>query len=353
MRQNSNAITVLVLSSGDGTGVNFVRSLKRAGGYRIVGIDSTFDDYVNSEADDRILVQPATEARLLEIINQTADRYEADLVYAADTDSLLALLSRERGSMRARTFLPDYSDHMRAEDKWLTYQSLASIGLPVPDTALIQTHEDLKRMLALHEHVWLRRVCGSGGNGSLATDSEELAHAWITSKDGWGEFTAAECLSERTATFSGVWYEGQLIASQLRERTSWKYAYLSASGVTGITSGQKTVWDEELHDLAVQSVSCVLDRPHGAVGVDFTYGHDGRPYVTEVQPARFYSSMEFLAAVGINLPDIYCRLALRLPLSDTGIFINPVREAIYWYKAVDKMPTLLTQEQVDDVSALH
>jgi carbamoyl-phosphate synthase large subunit len=142
------------------------------------------------------------------------------------------------------------------------------------------------------------------------------------------------------------------VASQLRERTSWKYSHLSVSGVTGITAGQKTLWDRSLHELAVRSVHAVLDRPHGAVGVDFTYGYDSKPYITEIQPARFYSSIEFLAAVGINLPDIYCRLALGLPLPSADERINPIRVPYYWYKAVDMLPKILTQAEVDAIAPI-
>lgn len=348
MSQASN-ITVLVLTSGDGTGLNFTRSLRRAGGYRIVGIDTSFEDYVVSEADERILVSPADEDRLVKIISDTASAHRADLLYAADTDSLLMLVSRRRAEFDVPTLLPDYDDHLRAENKWHTYLRLARVGLPVPDTELIREDGQLGRMLDRHKSIWLRRINGSGGAGSLATDSLDLARAWVESHKGWGEFTAAEQLSRRTATFSGVWDDGELVASQLRERTAWKYGYLSASGVTGITAGQKTLWDDSLHQLAIESVQAVLDRPNGAVGVDFTYGSDNQPYVTEIQPARFYSSMEFLAAIGINLPDIYCRLALGRPLPPTEERINPIRMPHYWYKAVDMLPKLLSQVEVDAI----
>ncbi|MGG8710475.1 hypothetical protein ACQ88U_37760 [Streptomyces lividans] len=96
---------------------------------------------------------------------------------------------------------------------------------------------------------------------------------------------AAERLSVRTATFSGVWFDGELVASQLRERTAWKYAHLAVSGVTGITSGQRTLWDEELHDLAVHASPDHVPA-HGAVGVDFTYGQDGTPSCPEFRRVR-------------------------------------------------------------------
>jgi len=341
--------TVLVLTSGDGTGVSFVRCLRRAGGYRTIGVDTTLDDYLASEADERVLLPSVDDDRLIDAVNHLSAKHDVDLVYAADTNDVLNVISRNREHLIRPSFLPDLADHLRAEDKWQTYVRLRDAGLPVPQTRLVVTEEDLERSLVEHGSIWLRRTTGSGGAGSLATDSFALAQAWVDAGNGWGRFTAAERLSARTATFSGVWYDGDLFASQLRERTAWKYAHLSPSGVTGITSGQKTVWDEGLHELAVACVRAVIDRPHGVIGVDFTYGDDGRPYPTEVQPARFYSSVDFLAAVGINLPDVYCRLHQGTSSPRDGSLINPVRTTMYWFKAVDKLPLLLSAEDVDAI----
>ncbi|MET7808446.1 hypothetical protein [Micromonospora chersina] len=338
---------MLVISSGDGTGINFVRSLRRAGAYRTIGVDIDFDNHLTSEADVRYFV-PVIE-KLIDTVNKVSTTESVELVYAADTDEALDVVSRQRERLSTPTFLPDLNDHLLVEDKWRTHQRLQEAGLAVPHTTLVRCEQDLADALARHERVWLRRVTGSGGAGSLATDSLALGTAWVDAARGWGEFTAAEQLTRRTATFSGVWWDGELIASQLRERTSWKYAHLSPSGVTGITSGQRTLWDEELHELAVASIRATVARPHGAIGVDFTYHQDGRALVTEVQPARFYSSMEFLAAVGINLPDVYCRLALGRPLPP-GPLLNPVRTEQYWFKAVDKLPMLMSAEKVHRIA---
>jgi hypothetical protein len=135
------------------------------------------------------------------------------------------------------------------------------------------------------------------------------------------------------------------VRSQLRERLGWKHAYLSASGVTGITGAQKTVWDEDLHDLAVQCVRACATNPHGAIGVDFTYSVDGAPLPTEVQPARFYSSIHFLSRVGLNLADAFCVLALDGRAALGPPVLNPIRSELYWVKGVDKLPQLLSADE--------
>lgn len=348
-------ICVLVINSGDGTGVNFTRALALDGGFRTVGVDLTVDDFIASEADARHLVEWSGPNDFLEQVDRIARDESADVVYAADTGAPLLALVAGRSRLDAATLLPDPHDHDRMEDKWQTWTALYRAGIPVPDTRLVTSGGTIDAMLAKHGRVWLRRRTGSGGSGSLGTGSSALAAAWIAEHDGWGEFTVSEHLSQRTATFSGVWWDGELIASQLRERTSWKYSQLAASGVTGITSGQKTLWDSDLHAMSMAAVRATCGRPHGAIGVDYTWSvasehRPSLPLPTEVQPGRFYSSMEFLARVGINLPAIYCRAACgdtpQQPLH------NPVREAHFWFKSVDKLPLLFSEDEFANTVSL-
>ncbi|MEV7013768.1 hypothetical protein [Streptosporangium sp. NPDC051022] len=345
MSPSSDLRTVLVVSSGDGTGLNFSRSLDLAGGYRTVGVDTTLEDFHASEADTRYLISWDDPAGLVKQVNDIAERESADLIYAADTSPELLALAEARDDLAAPTLLPDRDDHRRMEDKWTTHQALQRAGIPVPDTLLVTSESDLERIMARHPRVWMRRRSGSGGAGSIATGSMPLARAWLDEQSGWGQFTAAENLSKRTATLSGLWNDGELVCSQLRERVSWKYSALSVSGVTGITGAQRTFWDEDLHELAVRCVRAVCARPHGIIGVDFTYDHDGRALPTEVQPARFYSSIYFLARLGLNMPDLYCRLALDGAQAMPDALPNPIRESHYWVKSVDKLPRLLSPEE--------
>ena len=337
--------TILVLNPGDGTGLNFTRSLACAGRWKTVGLSSTEDDFHGSETDVRIFTPWNRPDELLATVNEVVADHRVDLVYAADTGPELLTLSDLRQRVSAPMFLPDVEDHQRMEDKWATLLSLRDAGVDVPDTVEVRGPADLAVLFARHRRLWLRRRRGSAGAGSVATESPDFARAWIEEQDGWGEYTAAECLTGRTATFSGLWHDGELVASQLRERLGWKHSYLSASGVTGITGAQRTFWDEELHSRAVACIQAAAHRPHGAIGVDFTWHSDGRPLPTEVQPARFYSSIYFLTSCGLNLPDLFCTIALSGRPAAGPTRINPIRDARYWVKGVDKLPQLLTEAE--------
>ena len=122
--------TVLVITAGDGTGLNFTRSLRRAGGYRVIGMDTTLDDLIVSEADDRLLVDEESEELFVDTVNRVCVSRGVDLVYAADTNRPLELLSRNRKRISAPTFLPDREDHLLAEDKWATFSGLSTLDFP-------------------------------------------------------------------------------------------------------------------------------------------------------------------------------------------------------------------------------
>ena len=339
--------TVLVVNSGDGTGLNFTRCLAEAGGWRTVGVDPTLDDYHGSKADERHLVRWTDASELIDAINRICVREEVDLVYGADTSAELLVISKYRDQIAAVTMLPALDDHLRMEDKWLTWEALTAAGRAVPDTVLVSDPADLRVIFERHPRVWLRRRRGSAGAGSVPTSSPAFAAAWLDEHDGWGDFTAAQCLSKRTATFSGLWCEGELVCSQLRERLGWRYGALSTSGVTGITGGQRTIADQGLHAEAEACIRALSATPHGIIGADFTFTDDGLPLPTEIQPARFYSSIHFIARAGLNLAEAYCALACDGRDALGAPRINPCAPDLYWVKGVDMLPLLLTRSEYD------
>jgi len=335
--------TVLIVNSGDGTGLNFTRCLKDAGGWRTIGVDPTLEDYHGSEADVRHLVPWTDSGDLIEAINRICAEQTVDLVYGADTSAELLVISEHRDQLEAVTLLPRLDDHLRMEDKWLTWRALSEAGRTVPDTVLVDGPADLARIFDRHPRIWLRRRHGSAGAGSIPTSSLAFAAAWLDEHHGWGDFTAAQCLSTRTATFSGLWFDGELLCSQLRERLGWRYGALSASGVTGITGGQRTISDVDLHAEAEACIRALSTTPHGIIGADFTFTEDGVPLPTEIQPARFYSSIYFIARAGLNLAEAYCALACDGRDALGPAQINPCAPDQYWVKGVDMLPRLLSR----------
>lgn len=341
--------TVLILNPGDGTGLNFARCLRDAGGWRTVGLHTNPREIHAGETDVRLLSEWRSPAGLLDAVNAACRANHVDLVYAADTGRELDAISALRNRLTVPTLLPDAEDHLRMEDKWATWEALDAEGCPVPETVLVRDRADLAELFDRHDRIWLRRRRGSAGAGSVPTSSLVFAAAWVEEHGGWGDFTAAECLTTRTATLSGLWCDGELVRSQLRERIGWGYGDVSISGVTGITGAQRTIDDPRLQLLGIDAVHATCARPHGVIGVDFTYDADGQPRITEVQPARFYTSIYFMACLGLNLAADYCKLACDGRDALGAPQLNPCPVDMYWVKGVERLPKILTADEFREV----
>ena len=194
--------------------------------------------------------------------------------------------------------------------------------------------------------VWLRATYGSGGRGSIATDDRLLARSWIETQKGWGRFTCAEFLQGSSATWSGLWDNGTLIACQVRKRLFWEFSHLALSGVTGITGAQEVSDDPEVHRTAISAIASADHCPNGIVSVDVTFGADNLPYVTEIQASRYYSSILFMAEAGLNFPDMFVRLAMGQKENLPRELTNPLSTELVWVKYVDCLPRLVHKHEI-------
>jgi hypothetical protein len=338
---------VFVLSAGDPTGINFCRSLRAvSGGYHIVASDTNVYRLHLAIGDEKVLLPDANSPAYLGDLRGALERTGADFLHASDTNQELSLVSQFRDELPVTTFLPSRDAVDLYEDKWRTYCCFQRAGIAVPETILVEDEHQLRTVLRAFGRVWLRATHGSGGRGALATDDFELARGWIHRFEGWGKFTAARVLTRRMATWSALWWQGELVAAQARERLHWEYAALSPSGVTGITGAQATTSDATLLATARAAVRSTEKVPHGIVSVDLTYDDEGRPNPTEIQACRFYSSIHFLTAAGLNLPATYVDLGLGLrPPAFLGDSTLP--EGLMWLKAVDCEPILTSTQNVE------
>lgn len=340
---------ILVLNVGDGAGINFCNSLKLCEGkYHIIGADTNIFRLEYATADERFIF-PEIEVdkegfwrSLLRLISEK----KPDFIYAADTGPELEILSERRAEIEIPFFLPPKDAVHVYEDKWLSYQYFKSAGITVPETVLVKSESDIDGAIEKFGSIWLRATKGSGGRGALPTNNPAMAKAWLDRHEGWGQFTAAEVLTKRMATWIGLWKDGELIVCQGRNRLHWEYGSLSPAGVTGITGAQSTSSDKIVHDVSLAAIKAVPYKPNGIVSVDVTYDKNGIPNPTEIQASRFYSSIFFLAKAGLNLPDLYVQTGItgKVPMLDKRE--HPLPDDLVWLKAVDCMPQLTTFEEL-------
>ena len=170
-------------------------------------------------------------------------------------------------------------------------------GLRVPRTILLHTPDDLKyeRSPTLGETgsgSGPPRVAVAGGH-CLSAVSTSRGHGSISTR-GWGCFTAAQLLTDRSVTWQSIWYEGDLVVAQARRRHKWNYGNRTLSGVTGITGVAETCSDEDVTRTALDAIAAIDSRPHGIFCVDMTYDRSGVPNPTEINIGRFFTTVVFL-----------------------------------------------------------
>jgi hypothetical protein len=261
---------------------------------------------------------------------------------------------RAVGLMRAslvalgvRTYLPADETIALCLNKACSYERWAAAGLRVPLTILIRTPGDLREAFSrLGGRVWLRAVEGAGGHAALPTDDEEFARRWIERYAGWGAFTAAEVLTERTVTWTSLWHDGELVVAQTRRRIAWSFGNRTLSGVTGVTGVGETASDGEVDRIALAAIDAVDERPHGIFAVDMTYDDAGVPNPTEINIGRFFTTHYFFSRAGLNLPAIYRDIALRGAFPALERRINPLPDGLVWIRGMDVEPVLVSRQEL-------
>lgn len=338
---------ILITGAGGSPATNFVRSLRAAAPDHLVGVDADPYHLMRAETDVRYLVPRADDPDYLDVLNDVIDAETVEMVHAQN-DVELRFLSEHRDDVRATTFLPDRETVRICQDKFASFERWKGVGLPVPETILIATDDDLVGAFeTFGGELWLRATEGAGGRGALPVTDLRTARAWLDLHQGWGTFTAAELLEPSTVTWMSIWHEGELVVAQSRMRLYWELAKVSPSGVTGATGGAKTVRDERVDEIARRAILAIDERPHGLFGVDMTYDRAGTPNPTEINIGRFFTTHHFFTALGLNMPDIFVTLALggEPVLPETRI--NPLPAEMVWIRGIDFLPVLSSTAEIE------
>ena len=323
---------------------NFVASLRMTEKYQsIVGGSSSPTDLFLADVD-RAYVVPAADSpgyaqRLLEILKSE----KPDLIHVQNDAEVLALsaLRDDVHALGVKTFLPAHSTICNCVDKAKSYEFWKKSKIKVPETMLIENEADLTT--AFREFgttIWLRATTGGGGRGSLRADNPQFAKMWIDLHKGWGNFTAAECLTPNSVTWSSIWHEGELIVAQTRGRHSWHFGNRTLSGITGVTGVGETQSHPIVTEISQRAIAAIDDKPHGIFSVDLTYDSAGIPNPTEINIGRFFTTHLFFAKAGLNLAEIFCDLALTGKKPVLSKKINPLPDGLLWIRGMDVPPKL-------------
>jgi carbamoyl-phosphate synthase large subunit len=237
-------------------------------------------------------------------------------------------------------------------DKYKTYTKLNAAGIKVPANIFINDESDLRRAFSelgnSEGKIWLRTSSiGAGGKGALPTNSFEFAKHWITHFKGWGDFVAAEMLTNETVTWLSIWHKGKLIVAQTRLRKGWTHGNRTLSGVTGVTKVGQTFSDPEVDEIAIKSIKAIDPMTHGIFAVDMAYDSKGIANPTEINISRFFTTVLFFTEAGLNMPVIFKNIALYNEFPEKTPLINPLPNNLMWLRGMDTKPRLISVSQLE------
>jgi carbamoyl-phosphate synthase large subunit len=295
-------------------------------------------------------VDPAYPAALLGLISKT----RPDFIHLQNDFEVRAIsrLRDQLAPLGVKHYLPAKATVEDCVNKERSYAIWQRAGLPVPKTMLLHTPEDLKKAFdAYGETIWVRAIEGGGGRGALPANNFDFARIWIDRFKGWGEFTASELLTKDTVTWLSIWHEGELVVAQTRRRLSWNFANRTLSGVTGITGVAETYSDDIVDRIAQDAIMSIDREPHGIFGVDMTYDKGGVPNPTEINIGRFFTTHYFFTKAGLNLPKIYCDIALDNIFPSLEKRVNPLPNGLIWIRGMDVEPVLTSRGELEAMAA--
>ncbi|MFH1616607.1 MAG: carboxylate--amine ligase [Planctomycetota bacterium] len=333
---------------------NFIRSLRESqrSDY-LIGTSCVPADLFLADVNERYVVPPALSADYHKKIMALLRKTRPDFIHLQNDYEVRAIsrIREEVSALGVKYFLPSKQTVEDCVDKARSYAIWQSAGIRVPQTLLLHDEQDLKRAFdLLGKTIWIRAAEGGGGRGALPSDNFDFARIWIDHFNGWGSFIASELLTTKSITWLSIWFEGELVVAQTRRRRSWNFGNRTLSGVTGITGVAETCSDPVVDEVAIAAITAIDPRPYGIFGVDMTYDHQGYPNPTEINIGRFFTTHYFFTKTGLNMPEIYCDIALDNKFPVLNRKINPLPDGLVWIRGMDVEPVLTT---VDELEALE
>jgi len=346
--------SVLVTGAGGSAAANVVDALRRSDrGYRIIGADASPVRLHLSQADERCVVPHASSPDYGDALRWAVKQWDVDVVHPQPDPDVMAL-GRLREEVGAATFLPSQEALETAADKSAFAAAMGAAGVAVPESASFSDWGSVPAvtsdLLTRHERVWIRARVGAGARGSLPVRSADQAVGWIR----WWEaerqlspddFMAAQMLPGREFAYQSIWQDGELVAGQARERVEYLYGHLTPHGQTSTPAVARTVDSPAVDDLARAAILALDPTPVGVYCVDIKESAAGEPMVTEVNAGRFFTTSNFFAAAGLNMPDMLVRGALGERLQRMAR--SPLPKGLYWIRMVDMGYVLVDADDLD------
>ncbi|HON24618.1 MAG TPA: hypothetical protein PLS96_01550 [Myxococcota bacterium] len=348
---------VLIPGAGGPGAVNLTRGLKIAPEpIFTVGCDANPYYLQLALTDEKALVpRAANEDEYIQAISNLVTKYDLNFIYP-NSSIEMAVLTKHQAELGAKMFLPSLATQQIAASKWETWQTWKNKGVAVPQTMIIDNEADIERAFDQigSRPIWFRGagIPGRGiGGAALPCSTPLQARGWIDFYNGYGAFIASEYLPGENLTFLGVFKDGELLASQGRQRDSYVIPHVSPSGITGAPAICHTVHRQDLNQQGLQAVLAIDESYNGVAFVDFKGAADGQILPTEINAGRFGTTHHFYSAAGANFPYYMLKVAFNEPPPTLSKF-NALPPDLYWIRTLDAGPVLISKDELEAKSLI-
>lgn len=321
---------LLVDVMNDGLGVVVARCLQRARRYEVHCLTSEGSHDLQHSSHARVACRPFDSSEtLLAAIEAYVAEHPVDLLIPMQELALelTAPIAQELPAPARVVAIPSAELCEITDDKWSSYELLVGAGIPTPRSLLPGDRVEhdrpgLEAELASWgcESYLIKPLHGFGGNGiEFCASPRAIVDAWIAASDSADDpFLIQETIPGGDIDCSFLAVEGRVVAGTVQEPFRFQYA-AHASGL-GLDFREHEGLARIMDELAratnwsgVAHLDLRRDERTGAVSL------------IEINP-RYWQTLLGSLAMGVNFPDLHCRLALGepvdVPTASTGRWYN-------------------------------
>lgn len=346
---------ILVTGAGGSAGNNVCWSLRMSKEGKGLGLSGSDSDKTSIELnrwlDRAYVLPPANGPHYLSRLNEVIRKDKIELVFP-QPDSEVGHLSKNRGRVEARMFLPEASTVDACQDKYSALLKWSKRELRKKPIILSPRNPSNRKLAKDVEFpCWVRARHGAGGSLSCLAKNWASVEYWIGYH--WSErlktdFVVEEYLPNRDYCFMSIWDEGNLVTSMVRERLSWVGHRIDGAG--GTSKLNRVVHSEGVNTAALGAIRAIADEPHGIFCVDLKEDRKHEPRPTEIN-CRFTTNVHYLTLASLkmgrpewNFPWLAAKIALgeRIPRCKT---LDALPEGLWFTKNTDMGFTMVRDER--------
>ncbi len=328
----SNALVrvLFVDVMNDGLSVVVARGLQRAGRYQVHCLTSAAAHDLQHSSHARVVHRPFnTPETLLAAIEAHVAERPVDLVIPIQEAALelTARIARELPPPMRVVAIPSAELCEIVDDKWSSYKLLVDAGIPTPRSLLPADRIERDRAgLEAELASWgcasylVKPLHGFGGNGIEFCESPAaIIDAWIAASGSSADtFLIQEAIPGSDIDCSFLAVDGRVVVGTVQEPFRLQYeAHKSGLGL-----------DFRKHDGLARIMDDLARATNwsGVAHIDLRRDErTGAVSVIEINP-RYWQTLLGSLAMGVNFPDLHCRLALGepvdVPTPGTGRWYN-------------------------------